>query len=119
MKQMTLGELISALERKDEAKHVYFDFVYFAPDGVSSYRGDYSQLAITYSDGGAMLVGDFLSILREANGKEFTGYKGGQYLMHSNTPLWVANNGEAGRTAVVDVNDLDGAVVISTAKLGL
>jgi hypothetical protein len=50
-------------------------------------------------------VGDFLATLNDAVGKRFTGYKGGEYIMDADTPLWVANNGETGGTAVVDVRD--------------
>lgn len=118
---MTLGELMAALERKDEKKEVIFDFVYFRPDGtLRSYRGDYSELSLGYTNmfepKKQIKVGDLLAKLLDAVGKTFTGYKGGEFTMGTETPVWVANCGEAGGTGIVDVCDGGIDVVLKTAK---
>lgn len=107
---MTLGELISTLKRKDPEAGIAFDFVYFRPKGLHSYRGDYSQLAIGYTNEGECKVGDLLKLLEDAVGNDFTGYKGGEFTMSERTSVWVANPSEAGRTAIVDVRD-DGTTI--------
>lgn len=113
MSQMNIGQLIDVLERKDPDKYVEFDFVHFTPRGVHSYRGYYDQLAIGYERGGNMKVGELLTTLRDAVGKTFTGYKGGEYTMFTDTAVWVANNDESGGTAIVDVRD-DWRIVLVT-----
>ena len=44
------------------------------------------------------------------------GYKGGEYRMGDDTVLWVANHNESGQTAIVDVVDHDGNVMLKTEK---
>lgn len=104
---MTLGDLISTLKRKEPETDVGFDFVYFVPNGIHSYRGYYDQLALGYVHAAKqeINVAKLIAILEDANGKTFTGYKGGDYTMDSRTPVWVANHNEAGGTAIVDVRD--------------
>jgi hypothetical protein len=117
-KQMNLGQLIDALERKDATKEVVFDFAHFRPCGVHSWRGDYSHLAIGYTSdyrrGENITVGQLLDTLRDADGKEFTGWKGGEFIMDRDTPVWVAENGETGNTGIADVEDTGIYVVLNT-----
>lgn len=125
--QLTLGELILKLEPivakqeerisegKDEA-HVYYDFCNLFPTEIDSWRGSYSELALNFVDSdndGAktMTVGGLLTMLKSTIGKTFEGYKGGEFTMNKHTPIWVANYGNSGNTAVVDVVD-DGYCVI-------
>lgn len=94
--QLTLGELILKLEAVDQGKEVVFDDGEFRPTSVGSWRGSYKELAMRYDEGGERLsVSELLLTLREADGEEFTGYKGGQYLMGRTTPVWVANRGDS------------------------
>ncbi len=120
--QLTLGELILKLEpivakqkdRTDEAT-VHYDFEYLFPNSIDSWRGSYAELALNYMvDGTPMKVTDFYNMLKETVGKEFTGYKGGEYIMSRQTPIWVANYSHSGNTAVIDVVDNDYVVVIIT-----
>src|SRR5690349_11668129 len=112
--QMTLGELIEALKRKDPDRTVSFDFVYFRPTGIHSYRGYYDQLALGYTADGEITVKALLEMLRDANGKTFEGYKGGNYVMGPDTRMWVANHNESGSTAIVDVIDQSWRVLLVT-----
>lgn len=102
--QLTLGGLIDALEN-------------MAPDteitglgGMNSYRGYYEDLAfepITGSETAAKL----LSRCTDALGTTLTGYKGGEYVVDLDAPLWVAPFGCTGvRLMAIDS---DGTVVIS------
>jgi hypothetical protein len=112
-KQMTLGQLIDALERKDPKAAINYAFGYFCPTHFMSWRGDYSHIALGYgpwTDIGyhkRPTVADVLTKANESVGKEFTGYKGGEYVMDRETRLWVANNGEACNTGIVDVIEGD------------
>jgi hypothetical protein len=55
-----------------------------------------------------------LGWLRAANGATFHGYKGGEYEMDDDTPLWVANHGNSGGTAVVGIREESWAIYIVT-----
>ena len=87
--QMTLGQLIAALEATpsgDEVENLC---------ELHSYRGYYSDLAFERGEG-SRPASDLLAECREAMGRTFEGYKGGDYMMGENTPLWVADYGCCG-----------------------
>lgn len=90
--QMTLGKFISALAEMPQDAPI---------DGVRdlhSYRGYYSDLAFEPPQENApkLTVADTLAMCRAAMGQVFQGYKGGDYMMGANTPLWIANYGHCG-----------------------
>ena len=124
--QLTLGEMILKLdpiiekqkdrinEKLDEAI-VYYDFSYFYPTNANSWRGSYAELALNYkSDGEPLTVTKFTEMLKECVGKTFIGYKGGEFEMSRQTPVWVAEYGESGSTAVIDIIDIGYMVIIAT-----
>lgn len=85
--QMTLGGLIDVLESMDRNTPVNLG-------DPHSYRGYYSDLGLTPCDA---TVQDLLNDCRSAMGRVFYGYKGGEFIMHQNTPVWVASWGSTGR----------------------
>lgn len=104
--QLTLGGLIDRLAKLPAECSIQWDFGYLKPTAVGSYRGYYEQLAIGHTDGhedGFRTVGELLANLRAAVGATFTGYKGGSYVMHRDTPVWLGNYGESGAHMVVAV----------------
>ena len=116
--QLSLGEVIDTLKEiqktaKDDT-YVRFDFGYFTPKNLGSYRGFYDELAIGYDDGEYSTLNDFIKMLEEALTKTFCGWKGGDYTMTRSTPLWVANSGEANETAVVNIINDGFRVIIET-----
>lgn len=133
--QLTLGELIEKLEaimqiqadrkkvNKEEA-YVEFDFGTAIPTCLDSWRGSYAELALGYELTGydnnenhfnKKLVSELLRECKKAVGKEFTGWKGGEFIMTPKTPVWVSNPGNSGNTAIIDVLDGGYHVVIITA----
>jgi len=118
--QLTLGELISKLEPfvkkqgEDEAT-VRYDFEYLFPNDIDSWRGSYSELALNFAtEGEAMKASNFLKMLEDCIGRKFIGYKGGKFTMNKNTPIWVANYGNSGNTAVIDVVDNNYCIILIT-----
>ena len=118
--QLSLGKLISEFERfdlrdsRDEIKTVRFDFGSAIPSTLDSYRGSYDELALGYKLTGydnneghfdECKADEFVKHLKEAIGKEYTGWKGGEYIMRENTPVWVANSGNSGSTGIMGVID--------------
>jgi hypothetical protein len=120
---MRLGELIDTLERKlsrlTPDATIHFDFVNFFPlTRVHSYRGFYDHLALSYSnEGKAPLARILLEELKAADGKDFTGYKGGEYTMSRNTPIWIAMPSEVGSTGVIDVKEYGGDIILETGHV--
>ena len=57
-----------------------------------SWRGSYSELSLTYGESSS--IGSAFSELMFANGKTFTGYKGGDFVMHGGTCIWGDNYGD-------------------------
>lgn len=150
--QLTLGELILKLEAVNQNLFLYFDNEKYRPTGIDSWRGSYCELAISY-DGNKgsynsdevvwkskdgkytsykkipnklpknLKVKHFVKMLKNIVGKTFTGYKGGDFLMGRQTPLWVANYGGSegfrknNNTAIIDVLEKKNKVIIKTKAL--
>jgi len=85
--QMTIGKLIQKLKSMD--KNMMIQNV----SEPHSYRGYYSDLAFESLTGEKSKVSEFLKMLEDSLGEIFTGYKGGDYLMEEDTPVWVAEYG--------------------------
>ena len=117
---MRLGKLIDMLKKCDQEKPLFLrvdGVIKYYPCDISSYRGDYSHLAIERNeteDSSPIKVGDFIKELELCIGKTFTGYKGGDFTMGRNTPVWVANYGNSGSTGIVDVFKKEYCVVLKT-----
>ena len=118
-KTMTLGEIINELKAvKNQASEIRFDFAYFRPARLISWRGSYDQLAIDYTNEhpGEKSVAEFLKECESAIGKTFTGYKGGDFEMGFETPVWVAGYGESCETAVIGfINTGYDTIIIETS----
>ena len=126
--QLTLGEMILKLEpivekqkkrildKRIEA-NVIFDFADLFPVLLESWRGIYAELALTYASYGEnkpMKVSEFFEMLKNNVGVTFTGYKGGDFTMSKHTPVWVANYGNSGNTAIIEIVDNDYEIIIMT-----
>jgi len=111
---LTLGRLIAALKNADPALLVEADCG-GTVDRFTSYRGYYEDLAITPSDA-PITVGELLKKANEANGREFNGYKGGDFLMDNATPLWIAPYGSSGNSAIIDAKVEDGKFILITKQ---
>lgn len=93
---LTLDEAIEQLFGiEDKTRAIQFSDGSF-PDGLHSYRGYYEDLAISPCNF-VVSVNDLFHDLSSAAGSEFTGYKGGDFIMGDRTPLWQASRGDIGR----------------------
>lgn len=120
--QLALGEAILKLEAiPDKEKPIKYDFGEY-PESPRSWRGSYNELAIGYGTT-AVTAAWLLYELKSAIGKEYIGYKGGEFIMNKRTPLWVANCGESGisgykgkdypSVGVIDISDGDTVTIIT------
>lgn len=108
--QLTLIKLINKLEEiKKNAEEdciVVFSFGCFSPCGLRSWRGIYEELAISFARREDVMLINFIKELKEAIGKKFEGYKGGEYIMSESTPLWADNYGKVTNEAVIGAKPL-------------
>lgn len=101
LSQMTLGKFISELEKLPSEKQI---------ENICSphsYRGYYSDLSFKKHDG-VQTVKTLLNTCKDCLGKTFTGYKGGDFIMDEDTPLWIA---EYSRTGVKIMGIIEGDVL--------
>ena len=85
---MTLDQLIERLRE--------YPLDTYVPNGFAephSYRGYYEQLAFTPLQD--TTTGEMLEHAESAMGKEFEGYKGGEFLMTGDTPVHIARWGSS------------------------
>lgn len=109
---VTLGKLIEALRKANPESVVTFNHnTTFGPSKPHSYRGYYSDLSLGIT--APPKVKEFLPLCEEANGNVFEGYKGGDFKMSNDTPLWCASYGECG-LAIVDIHITPESVVLQT-----
>lgn len=123
--QLTLGQLIDELkdvslidENADGnvSKSIVFDFGYFMPDRIESWRGIPEHLAIGYKTGGQNVEATkFLEKLESSIDESFEHYKGGSSKMTIDTPLWVANGSDVGSTIIIGIKSEAWRIVILTA----
>ena len=127
--QITLGKLIEEIEQHgvmngEDDKTVDFDFGTAVPTTLDSWRGSYAELALGYKLSGydndedhfaQITAKDLLKELKSAIGKTYTGWKGGEFIMSENTPVWVTNPGDSGNTGVIGTVDEGYKIVIITA----
>lgn len=93
LSQATLGEMIAALRAMPSNTPV---------DNLRnphSYRGYYCDLAFECC-GGDMRAGELLAICEDTLGRTFEGYKGGDFTMGKNTPVWIASYGYSGKKLI-------------------
>jgi hypothetical protein len=96
--QMTLGELIDTMAAIPTETEI---------EGFGephSYRGYYCDLAFEKIEG-KITASQAHEIARACMGEIFEGYKGGDFQMGRNTPVWIANYGSCGLKIMSIGND--------------
>ena len=141
--QLLLGELILKLEAvKNKELPLFIDIEEKRPMGIDSWRGSYCELAIQterfgsyqtdevekeFDDGDIFYkhkevgkenptVAEWIEVLKEVIGKAFTGYKGGNFLMSRNTPVWLSEYGMGSTVYFIDVKEEDEKVYLVTKE---
>ena len=123
--QYTLGRLIEHIEKiienfsEDDLKdcNIFYNFSDLFPTSFDSWRGSYDELALGYDNFDNKKphnVKEFLKIAKEAIGGTFYGYKGGEFTMDKDTPIWIDNYGNASDTVICDVLERYGNIYLDT-----
>ena len=103
---MNLGQFVQELRKYPLSALVTIEPFELYPTTFDSYRGYYNELALGYSieePEKLMTVEDLIHEAINCIGKEFTGYKGGQFVMDTNTPLWISNYGKCSGAKVREI----------------
>lgn len=106
--QLTLGKLIDLLKEIDGERLI---------QGIiepHSYRGYYIDLAFEPMEGKPNSVEGALGIAKSCMGEIFTGYKGGDFQMGRNTPLFIASYGNCGNR-LMGLDTTDDVITLITA----
>jgi len=108
---ITLGEMSSILENHDGQVTFKCGDSITSVANPHSYRGYYSDLSLETVEPHYMAGEDLLNMLKGVYDTELTGWKGGDYRMKFDTPIWVSAEGFASRWAVVhshldELNDI-------------
>ena len=88
-----LGDLLDRLRQADPEAPIYLDHPH-------SYRGYYTDLALEPT-ARPIHVWELINQLSDVIDTELTGYKGGEFLMEADTPVWIASYGNTG-LALID-----------------
>lgn len=116
----TLGNLIDELEKYPSEWYIEIKPFNLIPCFFCSYRGYYSDLNLTFmsrseAEFKSTTVGELLTKAKEADGKIFYGYKGGEFLMNRNTPIWIGDDDYSSGVAILKLEKCyDGLVEIHT-----
>lgn len=113
---LTLGAAIAWLEEVAPGTPATLNVI-GTPGKVDSYRGYYADLAFE-PQLEPVTAGEVLADLKAALGATFQGYKGGDFLMGEDTPLWVSAYGAASGMAVLSIAMIDGRAVFMTKQIG-
>jgi hypothetical protein len=111
---LTPKKVKDKLSSVDSNLPVVIDHNGFGPKSIDSYRGYYSDLAIDSSKE-LCTVEKFLTLLDNIVGKTITGYKGGEFDMCDDTPLWSATFGSCGRI-IYDMTITTKEVILKTKE---
>lgn len=118
--QLDLGGLTKRLNGiGDKSKYVYVSNgpLLLRPDEFSCYRGYYDHLCLSYTTGSPVTVDHLLTLCRDADGATHEGYKGGEYKMDKDTPVWVAEDyGDCSEVMLVDVVESEYKVSLIVRK---
>ena len=81
--------------------------------GYGTYHGGHGRVEIKQPP----TVGEFRKAQDLANGTEFEGYKGGQFIMDARTGLWVSDYGRYERKKIAGIEDLGVRVDLVTTEV--
>lgn len=125
---LEVGELIDCLTEiiPQGVKMKYLDKVVkydFNPNAggmnLDSWRGNYSELTLDYDiNGNDITLGQLLEKLEASiKGKIFYGYKGGEYRMNIDTPVWADQAGRYTERMIIGVEYSDDCIMLKTMVL--
>ena len=112
---MSLGDFIATLGAAPEAKPVFLEGG-GSVNRPHSYRGYYSDLALQPTED-AVTAGALLAECQAVLGKDLAGYKGGDFMMDEETPMWVSHYGTSSGLALLGIIDAGDKLILTTKQI--
>jgi hypothetical protein len=122
---ITINELLQTLRKAPKPDgRVYLAFARCVPTTIRSWRGIYAEPALGWEPAGYSgnvaeypTVESLIAELERAiDGREYTGWKGGEYSYDGTEPMHVDNPGDCTNTEIVRVEVKEwGEVILHTA----
>lgn len=110
--QMTLGDFHAELSSVDPSTIVRTEN-FEALGEAHSYRGYYEEIAFEpASPGTTVTAGELAQVVENAIGTVFTGWKGGDFRMDVDTPVWISSEGMNSGRQLVGVEVEDGIMTL-------
>ena len=114
---LSLAQLYERLHQFDPDAEIVFEDGASPDNYLHSYRGYHRHAAIGIARGRganppAVLVNEMLHGVHQAINNVVYGYKGGEFQLYPEVPVWYADYGDASEQAIVDVQERDGKVVL-------
>lgn len=117
---LTVEEVLNEMGKYSETEKIILSNGMFLDGSFDSYRGYYDHLAIDFSenDKGMNTVGGFKGILKKAlYVGVMCGYKGGEYSISDDTPVWFAHYGTtSGSEMIVGIERMEDGIRIVTKE---
>lgn len=113
--QLTLGGMIKRLDELPADMPIEYENGGYPAD-PHSYRGYYSDLSFE-TESGLSTVAQISALLKTALGKTFEGYKGGDFVMGEDTPLWSSTYGINSGIALMAVDVVNDCAIIRTKQI--
>lgn len=117
---MTINEVIEKLKAAKPDGRVYFSPLRCVPTTVDSWRGIYAEPALGWQPSGKSgnvkdypTAASLLAELQKAtDGREYTGWKGGEYSYTGNSPLHIDNPGDNTQTEIKEIKNTEWETII-------
>lgn len=78
-----------------------------------SYRGYYDEISFEPVQGITVTAGELVKVVEDAIDKTFYGWKGGEYLMDADTPIWISSEGYNSGRMLTGVTVEDGIMTLT------
>lgn len=114
---MILSEYIETLRALPQDIEAAYRGIYVPVGKLTSWRGAYAELTIPYADDGPHTIAQLLKDAEAAVGRMFTGYKGGEYIMTANTPVWADDYGSCHYNVPTGFSIHEGAAQLHTTNI--
>lgn len=110
--QMTLGDFHAELSSVDPSTIVRTEN-FESLGEAHSYRGYYDEIAFeSASPGVTVTAGELVQAVENAIDRVFIGWKGGDYRMDVDTPVWISSEGMVSGRQLMGVEFEDGIMVL-------
>jgi hypothetical protein len=119
---MKIKELLKILREAKQDISVYFDFCSCVPTTVGSWRGIYAEPALGWQASGysgnvknhPTVASLILELEKAIDGREYTGWKGGEYSYSEESELHIDNNGDCTNTEISHITNNGWSLTIHT-----